>query len=66
MAGGFRSLSKIVKSFDKTKQANIEKDHLFSNFKYQFSQEEIDNTDWYQLVHHKKLRRKMVAPINLK
>ena len=39
---------------------------IFPNFSYDFSSQEIENTDWYKLVHKKKLRRAMVPASLLK
>lgn len=40
---------------------------MFPNFDYIFSPVEVQNTDWFDLVHVKKLRRaKMVPPTLLK
>lgn len=38
-------------------QNSFRKDTLFPSVTYEFSNEEIESTDWYTLVHRKKLRK---------
>ena len=39
---------------------------IFPNFKHEFSPREIEDTDWYTIVHKKRITRAPVPPNMLK
>ena len=71
LQGGLSSRANNFSEMTQSLQYSIkdmfqEEDSLFPNFSHRFSPREIEDTDWYTIVHRKRIKRAQVPPNMLK